>query len=197
MSLFVCPSCGYTSNAPQMQSDNVAKCKKCGHTVALDGNVSARALQSGKRRQSAKRKSTATKLIAAGSVVVVAIVLVAVLSRDSTPAKTQLFELNKDEVDAKIESVGITALEGEGWSESDTAFYIETRLAEYKTLNETARASVRSSVTGGNSLKLKSTASDIATLGTAERRKANEEIQERDLRIKQFEQILADYRQSR
>ena len=190
MAIFVCPSCGYTGAPPEVEPGKIPKCKKCGHVVDLGS-------QGGQRRRpipAKKKKKSKTPLIAgAGLLGLAAAVALFVSMGDSKPVKVQLSELNKDVIDIDILRVGITALEDKGWSEADTAFYIETRIADYKALNEAAREQSRS---GGGNLSLKSSEADFTGLGNSSLRESFAEITQREDQVKEFERILADYKAS-
>ncbi len=193
MATFVCPSCGYTNTLAEQDSGDTTKCTWCGADPSNPKPGSQQwptvVIRHGENKQAGTWKKGILLVAALGLAAAIVSVFIG-----SKGAKTPIHELNSEEVDQQILAVGVSALQDEGWTESETADYIEQRIQVYKASNQRARDSTHSRVSVDNTLKAKSTASDVKNLGRSEVLKTQAQIQESEIMIKKLEQILTEYR---
>lgn len=196
MAVLVCPLCGKPSVLPEDHTGVKAKCPKCGKMVPVVAKGKSSSPGRKKKRTKRKKKLAAARRkrirIAAAVLVSLAILLVFNASKSTPP----IVEFNDDELDKMILAVGIIALENRGRTKQEAALYVETRIQEHKVANKTAKSSFRSGGSSSSKLTLKSTATDVDDLGKSELSQAVEEVADREILIKEFERLLADYRQA-
>jgi hypothetical protein len=188
MTAFVCPSCGSPLGNAEAYVGYTVTCKQCGKMVPVTQK------RPSFRKQDKRRKPRKKGVLIAAVTATAAVILFALIGLGLKPSKTEFRDLNKDKADNEILTAGISALEDHGWTESETAFYIETRVVMYQQANKEASHSYRSRNSSGTQLTAKSTAADIKELSAADLRDLSEEIENRKIRIRKFEQILADFR---
>ena len=176
----LCPSCGSPLGKPEAFASYNVRCKKCGRMVHV-----APARRSNHKHDAPWKRG----VLIAAALGTAAVMMFAFFGPESTPSKTEFRDLNQDEVDNDILRLGISALEDHGWTYSETAFYIETRIVMYRDANKAASEALRSTA-----LTVKSTAPELEELSAVDRRIAHQEIEETRTRIRKFEQILAEYR---
>ncbi len=199
MAAFVCPSCGFANDLTEENTGDTTKCTWCGADASNPKTSTPQwpptqfpGLKEDQRPEMETWKR--------GILIVAALGLAAATGFyfiGWKPTKTPMHELNSEEVDNEILAVGMSALEEYGWTEPEAADYMEKRVRVYKVENQRASNNMGLLVRSkGDQLKVKATASDIEDLGKSARRKAEEQIAEREVRIKEFERILAEYRQA-
>jgi hypothetical protein len=190
MTASLCPSCGTPLGKPEAFASYNVRCKKCGKMVHIAPT------RRSNHKQDKHDVPWRKRVLIAAALGTAAVMMFAFFGPESTPAKTEFRDLNQDEVDNAILRIGMGALEDQGWTESETAFYMETRLVMYRKANKEASDAYRSRSSTSTELTAKSTASEIKDLSAADLRIAYQEIEDTKIRIRKFEQVLADYRKS-
>lgn len=208
---FECPACGYTNEPSEENTGEPAKCFWCGadpanpkHSKAPEWPTQFSGAQEDKRPEAWKLPETWIHpetwnrgFQIAAALGLAAVVVFGFMNIGSLSAKTPMHELNYEEVDSEILEVGISALEGHGWTEPETAGYIDSRIRVYKVENQRASNwSLQIRARDESKLKIRSTASELEDLGKSDRRKVQEEIEERDAMIQGLQRVLNEYRQA-
>jgi hypothetical protein len=198
MAAFVCPTCGFANEPTDEDTGDSTKCTWCG----ADPSKPTKSTPQWPPTQFPEPKESKRSLepwkneiLMVAALGLAAAIIFLIVSIGFNPGKTPLHELVTEEVDKEILAVGMSALEDYGWTEPETAGYIEKRVRVYKVENQRAR-NMSELVRARDQLTVRATASDIENFSKSDRRKAEEKIEEREAMIKEFERILVAYRQA-